>query len=103
MYAFQFVDQTGKTMGSETSSKGFFADPAGAIISDLTGSKALTAVLSPSSVFDPVVGKTREYAQAGEKAAAEETKRQDELMKKLALGENPYLTTEDETTETLGV
>lgn len=88
--------------------KSTWLNPAGNLVEGVTGSSTLAKLTNPLA-SDPltfmaqekVFGKVGEKLDAPQVAAEKEAARQDELLKKLALGENPYL--EDTTTETLGV
>lgn len=87
-------------MGStDMSRKSTWLDPAGSIVSGVTGSNTLSKVMNPLTAVG-ATQKAGEYLDKSTIAAEEEAARQDELLKKMALGENPYLTTTD---ETLGV
>ena len=83
-------------MGGATNRKSFWADPAGALLKDTVGGKAAT-FLNP---LDPITrmgadwaGKKLDRPQEQREA---EVRKQDEIMKRLQLGDNPFLGEEDE-------
>lgn len=95
--------------GTDTSRKSFWLNPAGNLVEGITGSSTLGKLTNPLATdpltfmaYDKAMDKAGTYLDRDQVAAEKEAARQDELLKKLALGENPYLTT-DEKTETLGV
>lgn len=83
-------------MGGSTSSKGFWVDPVRTLATDAVGKKATTFLMPIDPLTQKAQEKTSDWLNKSEREAEAEVKRQDEIMKKLALGENPFLGTEDE-------
>lgn len=71
--------------------KSFFIDPAQSLISSVVGEKTAKWLNPLDPLTRTLQKKAGEKLDAPEEARQKEIAKQDELLKRLALGDNPYL------------